>query len=159
MESSWIPEKRFSLSKARSPLPPKLPLPLLDHLIINTRIPFRHITVLFEFPVLVAVAAPPLAGPVVPLVLEAHGDAVAGERPQRFLQAIVVLLRPLAGQKGDDFGATMEEIHTVAPLGVRGVGEGDTLGIAAVPSVLGHLDFLFRRFLGEGGGVVGGVSW
>ena len=55
-----------------------------------------------ELPVLVAVGAEPLAGVVVPLVGEAHGDAVVGEGPELLDQPVVELALPLAGQEGDD---------------------------------------------------------
>ena len=42
---------------------------------------------------------------VVPLVGEAHRDAVAAERPQLLDQPVVELLRPLAGQERDDLGS------------------------------------------------------
>ena len=55
-----------------------------------------------ELPVLVAVGAEPVAAVVVPLVGEAHRDAVVGEGPELLDQPVVELARPLALQERDD---------------------------------------------------------
>src|SRR5215203_2910845 len=94
---------------------------------------------------------PPTPLRVVALVLEPHRDAVAREAPQVFLQPIVQLPSPFAPEEVPDGLTPLEELVAVAPLGVLGVGEGDLLGIAGVPGVLGRLDLLPGRLLGEGG--------
>src|SRR5262249_47078877 len=90
------------------------------------------------------IAAPPLAARVVALVLEAHGDPVAGERPQALAQRVVELALPLGGEKGDDRLATGDELVAVAPHGVDRVGAGGALRLARVPGVLGGLNLLAR---------------
>src|SRR5215510_10917269 len=53
-----------------------------------------HQAVLVELPLLVAVGAVPLATCVMPLILKAHRDAIAVERPEILDQAVVEFLRP-----------------------------------------------------------------
>src|SRR5262249_12137610 len=65
----------------------------------------RHQAFRGEFPLFVAVTAPPLAGFVMPLVLEADRDAVAFERPEVLAQCVAVFDGPLAGEECDDGGA------------------------------------------------------
>src|SRR5215470_14605392 len=118
--------------------------------VVDAGVALAHQPVGGERPHLVAVAAPPLAGVVVPFILEAHGDAVGGEGPQLLPQAIVELLGPFAPQELLDRGAAGEELAAVAPLRILGVGERDALGIAAVPGILGGLDLGLRAVSGEG---------
>ncbi|GAA3086731.1 hypothetical protein GCM10020254_33990 [Streptomyces goshikiensis] len=115
-----------------------------DRDVVDAGLAASHQAVGVELPLLVAVAAPPLAGRVVPLVLEADGDAVAGVRPQLLAEPVVELAPPLVGEEGADLGAAGEEAVAVAPDGVLRIGEGDALGVAAVPGILRGLD------LGEG---------
>src|SRR6185312_15249130 len=98
-------------------------------------VPAAHVAELVELPVLVAVAAPPLPGRVVALVLEAHRHAVLVEAPELLAQAVGKLLRPLPAKELDDRVAALEELVAVAPGGVRGVRACDPLGVAGVPGV------------------------
>ena len=84
-----------------------------------------HQPVLVEFPVLVAVAAEPVAAVVVPFIGEAHGDAVVAERPDFLDQAVVELAAPFARQECFDRLAALEELRAVAPAAVGRVGERD----------------------------------
>src|SRR3954469_3526626 len=84
------------------------------------------------------------------LVGEAHGDAVALDRPQLLDQAVVQLALPLAGQEGHDLVPAVDELRPVAPLGVDGVGARDLLGIAGIPRVLGHAHLLDGGLVREG---------
>src|SRR3954463_11493147 len=127
------------------------PVALLDRDVVDARLAAAHVALVVELPLLVAVAAPPLARGVAALVLEAHGDAIAGERPQVLAQRVVALALPLAGQERDDLGAAREELGAVAPDRVLGVGAGHPLGVARVPGVLGRLDLLAGGLLGEWG--------
>src|SRR3954453_9171292 len=113
------------------------PLGLLDRNIVDARLAPAHVALVVELPLLVAVAAPPLARLVARLVLEAHGDPVARERPQVLAQRVLPLPLPLAGEERDDLRATVQELVAVAPLRVLRVGAGRGLGIARVPGVLG----------------------
>ena len=82
------------------------------------------------------------AGVVVPLVREAHRDALAFERPQLFDQAVVELACPLAGEEGFDLGAPARKLGAVAPRAVRRVRERHALRIATVPGVFGGAHLL-----------------
>ena len=86
-----------------------------DHNIVDAGFAPAHQAVLVEFPLLVAVGTMPLSARIVPLILKAHGDAVAVERPEVLDQAIVEFFRPFAGEKGDDRAAALEKFRTVAP--------------------------------------------
>src|ERR671927_493622 len=98
---------------------------------------------------LVTVAPPPLTVLVVRLVLEAHGDPAALIAPKLFPEPVVELPGPLASEKVL-YGLTpLEEFVAVAPLRVLGVGKSYLLRVAGVPGVLGHLNLLARRLLGE----------
>src|SRR5690242_7415495 len=130
--------------------PEDAPLGLLDAHVVDRRLAAAHVALVVELPLLVAVAAPPLAGGVARLVLEAHGDAIAAERPQVLAQRVLALALPLAAQERHDLLAAAEELVAVAPLRVLGVGAGHALGVAAVAGVLGGLDLLAGGLLGEG---------
>src|SRR3954463_16174157 len=125
------------------------PLGLLDRDVVDARLAAAHVALVVELPLLVAVAAPPPAGGVAALVLEAHGDPVGGERPQVLAQRVLELAVPLAAQERDDLVAPVEELVAVAPLRVLGVGGGGALGLPGVPGVLGGLDLLAGGLLGE----------
>ena len=88
-------------ARART-IPVILALGLLDRKVVDASKARSHQAVLGELPVLIAVGAKPVAGIVVPLVLEAHGNMVFVEGPQLFDQAIVEFLGPLAAQEGFD---------------------------------------------------------
>src|SRR6185503_14460989 len=134
----------------RGTFPAEFSLGFGNRQIIDAREPAAHEAIRVELPVLIPVGAIPAAGGVVKLILEPHGDAIGGEGPEFLLQTIVELARPFPFEKLDDLGTAIQEFGTVAPLSVLSVGEGDTVGVATVPSVLGRLNFLARRFLGEG---------
>ena len=67
--------------------------------IVDAGFAAAHQAVLVELPLLVAVGAMPLAGGIMPFVLEAHRDAVVVERPEILDQAVVELLLPFAGEE------------------------------------------------------------
>ncbi len=81
-----------------------------DRNIVDAGFAAAHQAVLVELPLLVAVGAMPLAGVVVPLILKPHRDAVAVKRPEILDQAILVLLRPFAGEERNDRGAALENL-------------------------------------------------
>src|SRR6266566_7837406 len=78
-----------------------------DHNIVDAGFAAAHQAVFVELPLLVAIGAMPLSGIVVPLILKPHRDTVAVERPEILDQAIFMLLRPFAGQEGNDGGAAL----------------------------------------------------
>src|SRR5512138_2893165 len=106
--------------------------------VVDAGLAAAHQAVPVEFPLLVAVGAVPLAGCIMPLILETHRDAVVVERPEILDQAVVELPRPFAGEEGDDGGASGKEFRAVAPAAVLGIGERDALGIARIPGVFRH---------------------
>ena len=69
-------------------------LALLDRQIVDAGDAQAHQAVFVEFPVLVAIAAKPVAAIVMPFIGEAHGDAVVAEGPD-FLDQAVVELAPI----------------------------------------------------------------
>src|SRR5262249_34303222 len=88
--------------------------------------------------------AEPVAAVIVPLVGEAHRDAVLAEGPQLLDQPVVELAIPFARQKFLDRLAALDELGAVAPAAGRRVGERDARGLARVPAVLGEAHLLGR---------------
>ena len=80
----------------------KLSVRAADRHIVDASFAARHQAIRIEFPLLVAVCAEPVAGIVVPFVLEANGDAIFVKRPQLFDQAIIEFFGPLPFEKLDD---------------------------------------------------------
>src|SRR6516164_7476705 len=109
-----------------------LALALLDWQVVDAGDAQTHQPVLVEFPVLVAVAAKPVAAVVVPFIGKAHGNAVLAKGPDFLDQAVVELAAPLAGQKGLDRRAPVQKLRAVAPVAVSGIGECHASGIARV---------------------------
>src|SRR5579872_4781747 len=107
------------IRRARSwRLPQELAIFGEDGNVVDAGLAATHVAVLVELPLLVAVSAEPIAGIVVPLVLEAHSDVILVECPELFDQAIVEFLGPLAPQKRDDRLASLKELGAIAPAAV-----------------------------------------
>src|SRR4029453_2392031 len=121
----------------RTERPPVFPVLLGDGKVVDAGDAPPHQAVLSKLPVLVAVAPEPISAVVMPLIGEAHGDAVVTESPQLLDQAIVELAVPLAREEGHDLGATAQELGAVSPYAVLRVGECDSLRLACVPGILG----------------------
>src|SRR5262249_46428354 len=117
--------------------------------VVNAGLAPAHQAVLAELPQLVAVAAPPLPGGIVALVLEAHGDAVALEAPHVLAQRVVELAGPLGPQELHDLRTPAAEQTALPPHRSPGVGERDPVRLTGGPVVLGGLDLLARGLLGE----------
>src|SRR6516162_1229866 len=113
-----------------------------------------HQPVLIELPVLVAIAAKPIAAIVVPFVGEANRDSVLAERPNLLDQAVIELAIPLARQKCLNFRSTADKLSAIAPATVDRVGERDPSRIACVPCIFGH-----SRLLCSGLGTEGRQRW
>src|SRR4051794_26177648 len=90
--------------------PMELAIRLGDRQVVDAGKAPAHQTVFSELPVLVAVAAIPVARVVMPLVGEAHRDALAGAGPQLLDQAVVQLPGPLALQEGADLLAALGKL-------------------------------------------------
>src|SRR5437879_2418779 len=115
-----------------------------DRDIIDAGFGAAHQAMLVELPLLVAVGAMPLPGIVVPLILKPHRDTVAVERPEILDQAILVLLRPFAGEERHDRGAALENFGAVTPAAPFRIGERHAFGVACIPGIFGHAGFLGR---------------
>src|SRR5499427_3804778 len=96
---------------------------LFDWQVINAGDPQTHQPVLIELPVLVAIAAKPVAAIIMPFVGEANRDSVLAECPNFLDQAVVKLAIPLTCQKCFDFRTTLDELRAIAPATVDRVGE------------------------------------
>jgi hypothetical protein len=121
----------------------------LDGKIVDACESQLHESIIVEFPIFVAVRAIPVSRIVVPLVGEAHGDAVLGEGPKLFDQTVVEFLRPLAGEKSDDVLPSSHKLLAVPPARIEGVGESDLLWISRIPAIFGETHLLDRGFAGK----------
>ena len=61
------------------------------------------------------------------------------------------LLRPFAGEEGDDFAAPFEEFGAVAPAAVLGIGQRHPYRVAGITGVFRHAGLLGGGCSGEGG--------
>src|SRR5580658_4746797 len=109
-----------------------------DWQIVDAGVAPTHVTLRCEFPILVAVAAVPMLGIIMPFIGESHANAIAGKGPQLFDESVVEFLGPFALQKLPHLFATDRKLRAIAPARVFGVDEHDTLRIASIPRVLGH---------------------
>src|SRR4029077_16794555 len=114
------------------------PLAFLDRKIVDAGDAQAHQPLLVELPVLVAVAAEPVAAIVVPLVGEAYRDAVLAERPDLLDQPVVELSRPLPCEDPLYLAAPAQESRGVAPATVDRIGERNARRLARVPGILRH---------------------
>src|SRR5215469_9924777 len=135
--------------RAAAEWPAEFPFGLRDRKIVDAREAALHQAGLVEFPVLVAVAAEPAPRVVVPLVSEAHRDAVACARPQFLDEPVVELPGPLALQERAHLIPPRGELRAISPARILRVHLHDALGIAGVPGILGHTHLLGSRLEGE----------
>src|SRR5258708_19742735 len=91
------------------------PLALGDRKVVDAGDAQPHQALIVEFPVLVAVAAEPVAAVVVPLIGKPDGDAILAERPQLLDQAVIELAVPFAGHERLDGGAPLPELSASPP--------------------------------------------
>ena len=90
-----------------------LALTVLDRQIIDAGDTPAHQTFRVELPILVSVAAEPMARIVVPFVCEAHGDPIIPKGPYFLEQSIIELTIPFACEKRLDFFAAVNEFGAV----------------------------------------------
>src|SRR5882757_11097050 len=83
-------------------IPSKLALGLLDRQIVDACMSVMHQSVGIKFPVLIAIRAEPVAGVVMPLVGESHGDPVSPKSPKLLNEPVIQFLLPFSGQECDD---------------------------------------------------------
>ena len=99
---------------------------------------------------LIAIGAKPMAGGIVPFILEAHGNMIFVKRPKLLDEAIVEFASPLPGKEFDDGRAPMEKFRAVPPPAVFRIGKRHPGGIAAIPGILGKANFIYRCRKREG---------
>src|SRR6266566_7025279 len=141
--------QRRVIGRAAAQRPVILPVAVLDRRIVDAGDAHTHKAVFVELPVLVAVAAIPVAAVVVPLIGKAHGDAILPKRPEFLDQTVLELAVPLACQKRLDGRAALQEFGAVAPAAVGRVRERDASRIARIPRVFGQARLLRGGLRGE----------
>src|SRR5262245_51950906 len=117
-------------------------LAILDRQVVDAGNAPPHQAVLAELPVLVAIAAKPVAGIVVPFIGKAHGDPVVTERPDFLDQPVIELAIPFAREKRLDLRPAVKELGAIAPNTVDRIGQRDMRGIARVPGIFGEARLL-----------------
>src|SRR5262245_56497245 len=130
------------VNRSRALRPAEFARGLGDRQVVDAGIAQAHQPLVIKLPILVTIGAQPVAGIVVPFIVEAHGDAIVGKSPQLLDQSIVELARPFAAQERLDLGAPHREFGAIAPAAVLGIAERDALGVARVPGILGHAHLL-----------------
>jgi hypothetical protein len=113
-------------------------LAIFDRQVVDAGDAPSHQALIIEFPILVTIAAKPLAGMVVPFICKAHGYPVVAKRPDLLDQPIVQLAIPFAREKCLDGLAATNELGAVAPDAVQRIGKRDFGRIATVPGILGE---------------------
>lgn len=108
----------------------KPPLRILDGDVVPAHLALAHEAVGGESPVLEAVRAPPLAGGIVPLVPELHGDLIIAEGEQLLAQPVSMLALPFLRQERGDGVPALEERGAVAPDAVGRVGHFHFFGVS-----------------------------
>src|SRR5215469_771597 len=114
---------------------------LLDWQVIDAGDASAHQSLLVKFPVLVAIAAKPIAAVVMPFVSKPYGDTVFAKCPDFLDQAVIQLPVPLAHQKCLNGGATLKEFRSISPDAIHSIRKCNTTGIARIPCVFGHSGF------------------
>src|SRR6266446_495739 len=129
---------------------------LADRKVVDAGNAASHQAALVKLPILVTERPKPVAAVIMPLIGETYRDAVLAEAPQLFDQAVVQFAIPFTCQKGRDLFAAANELGTVPPLAFQCVGKRHTLGIAAIPRILGYTNLLRGGFDGREGRKGGG---
>jgi hypothetical protein len=109
-----------------------------------------HEPTVVQFPKRIAIAVKPLIGHVLPLILEADGDAVFAESPTNSVATRSQACVPTGGDELDDRRAANDELVAIASHGVLRVAQANAIGVPGVPSILCCLDFLQRTGHVEG---------
>ena len=86
-----------------------------------------------------------------PLVGEAHRDAVVCERPKLFDEAVFELFHPLASEKGDDVFSAIHKLRAVSPARIESISQGDFFRVARIPTILSETYLLDRGLAGKWG--------
>src|SRR5262249_53274489 len=107
--------ERWVIVGATAEWPVIFALAILDRQVVDAGDAPPHQAVLVELPVLVAIAAKPVAGIVVPFICKAHGDPIVAERPHFLDQPIIELAIPFAREKRLDLRPAVNELGAIAP--------------------------------------------
>src|SRR5664279_2209890 len=118
--------------------PTELSFALVDRSVVDTGDTSAHQSVLVELPVFVAVTAKPLAGVVVPLVGEAHCNAVLTKGPELLDEAIIQLTVPLLREKGLDGISSAHELGAASPATIQRTALGHRIGVSRIPCIFGQ---------------------
>src|SRR3984957_1893551 len=121
-------------------------LAIFDRQIVDAGEPPSHQALFVELPILVAIAAKPVAGIVVPFIGKAHGYPVVAKRPDLLDQPVFQLASPLAHEECLDGRAATNELGAVAPDAIHRIGKRHFGGIARVPGILGETRLLRGAF-------------
>src|ERR1700732_2675864 len=121
-------------------------LAIFDRQVVDAGDPPSHQALFVELPILVAIAAKPVAGIVVPFICKAHGYPVVAKRPDFLDQPILQLANPLACEEFLDGLAATNELGSVAPDAVHRIGKRYLGRIARVPGILGEARLLRGAF-------------
>ena len=119
---------------------------IFDRQVVDAGDPPSHQALFVELPILVAIAAKPVAGIVVPFICKAHGYPVVAKRLDLLDQPILQLANPLAYEECLDGLAATNELGAVAPDAIRRIGKRYFGRIARVPGILGEARLLRGAF-------------
>src|SRR5580692_750270 len=125
-------------------------LAVFDRQVVDAGDPPSHQALFVELPILVAIAAKPVAGIVVPFIGKAHGYTVVAKCPDLLDQPILQLANPLACEECLDGRAATNELGAVAPDAIHRIGERYFGRIARVPGILGETRLLRGAFGSKG---------
>ena len=124
-----------------------------DRQVVDARDPAAHVAKRIELPVFVAVRAEPVPRIVVPLVREAHRDAVVVKRPQLLDEPVIELLAPLADQElldlrppGDGIDDTFTDVGPGTELTFRALLRNEVIPPADYDQIFN----LTIRIVGDG---------
>jgi hypothetical protein len=101
----------------------KLSVVFFDREVVDASEPAAHQPIVGELPIFISVRSEPTARIIVPFVGEPNRDSILGKSPQLLDEPVVQLLYPLAGQKRDDCGSTMNEFRPVTPSAVQRISQ------------------------------------
>lgn len=100
---------------------PSLGLANLD--VVTTHLSLAHLAILGKSPVFKTVTSRPLARlGMLELIPELNGNLVVTEGKQFFAEAVLLFYRPFASQEVDDGFGPAEEVISITPDTIRGVG-------------------------------------
>src|SRR5690606_18448827 len=111
----------------------KTPLLFRNRTVVNASVAFPHQPIFIEFPHFISVTSIPLSFGLMPFIFKTDGNAVLLKAPELFLKLIIYFSHPLSGKKSFHLFASIEELRTVAPFGIDGIGKAHIIGIATVP--------------------------